>query len=135
MFETSFTSTKSPVPGTQNGSFELPQDVSLFLSGAWTTHIGSFLQVTYNTQDDHFSIDNTDIRYANTTKWGGKELVYGLNVNNNPTIEDLWCPFRDIGNRTFRRHGLHFSARRGRRGDAMEGAFCNGRKDAVCAPA
>ncbi len=34
------------------------------------------------------------------------------------------CPFRDIGNRTFRRHGLHFSARRGRRGDAMEGAFC-----------
>src|SRR6201987_386980 len=38
------------------------------------------------------------------------------------------CPFRDIGNRTFRRHGLHFSARRGRRGDAMggdamEGAF------------
>ena len=37
--ETSFTSTKSPVPGTQNGSIELPQDVSLFLSGAWTTHV------------------------------------------------------------------------------------------------
>src|SRR5437762_1421149 len=30
MFETSFTSTKSPVPGTQNGSVELPQDISLF---------------------------------------------------------------------------------------------------------
>jgi hypothetical protein len=42
MFETSFTSTKSPQPGTQNGSFEFPQDVSLFLSGAWTTHVGSF---------------------------------------------------------------------------------------------
>ena len=90
MLETSFTSTKSPVPGTQNGSIELPQDVSLFISGAWTSHVGSFMQITYNTQDDHFSIDNTDIRYANTTKWGGKELVYGLNVNNNPTVEDLW---------------------------------------------
>jgi hypothetical protein len=90
MFETSFASTKSPVPGTQNGSLEMPQDVSLFLSGAWTTHVGSFVQVTYNTQDNHFGIDNTDVRYANKTTLGGKELVYGLNVNNNPTIEDLW---------------------------------------------
>ena len=90
MLEASFTSTKSPVPETQNGSVELPQDISLFLSGAWTTHVGSFVQVTYDTQDDHFSMDNTDIRYANTTKLGGKELVYGLNLNNNPTVEDLW---------------------------------------------
>jgi hypothetical protein len=41
-------------------------------------------------QNDHFSIDNTDVRYANKTTLGGKELVFGLNVNNNPTIEDLW---------------------------------------------
>ena len=88
--ETSFTSTKSTIPGTQNGSIELPQDISLFLSGAWTTHVGSFMQVTYDTQDDHFSMDNTDIRYANKTTIGGKELVFGLNLNNNPTVEDLW---------------------------------------------
>jgi hypothetical protein len=55
MLETSFTSTKSPVPGTQNGNFEFPQDISLFLSGAWTSNIGSFLQVTYDTKDDHFT--------------------------------------------------------------------------------
>jgi hypothetical protein len=90
MFETSFTSTKSPVPESQNGSVELPQDISLFISGAWTTHVGSFVQVTYNVQDDHFGIDNTDIRYANKTTVGGKELVFGLDANNNPTIEDLW---------------------------------------------
>lgn len=90
MFETSFTSVKSPVPGTQNGSVELPQDISLFLSGAWTTHVGSFVQVTYDVQDDHFGIDNTDVRYANKTTLGGKELVFGLDVNNNPTVEDLW---------------------------------------------
>lgn len=90
MLDTSFTSIKTPVPTTQNGSVELPQDISLFLSGAWTSHIGSFLQVTYNTQADHFSMDNTDIRFAKITKLGGRELVYGLNLNNNPTVEDLW---------------------------------------------
>src|SRR5271167_2272204 len=90
MLETSFTSTNSPVPATQNGSFQLPQDISLFLAGAWTSNVGSFLQVTYETQSDHFTSDNTDIRYANKTKLGGKELVYGLDLNNNPTVEDLW---------------------------------------------
>jgi len=100
MMDVSFTSTKSPVPNTsststplpptQNGNFEFPQDISLFLSGAWTTHVGSFLQVTYSSQGDHFSMDNTDIRYANSTKLGGKELVYGLDLNNNPGVEDLW---------------------------------------------
>jgi len=90
MLETSFTSIKSTVPGTQNGTFEFPQDISLFLSGAWTTHVGSFVQVTYDTQDDHFTSDNTDIRYANKAKLGGKEFVWGLDLNNNPTVEDLW---------------------------------------------
>ena len=90
MMDVSFTSTKSPIPATQNGSFELPQDISLFLSGAWTSHIGSFMQTTYSAQKDHFTSDNTDIRYANTTKLGGKEFVYGLDLNNNPTVEDLW---------------------------------------------
>jgi hypothetical protein len=90
MLDASFTSTKSPVLATQNGNAEFPQDISLFLSGAWTSNVGSFLQVTYSTQDDNFSMDNTDIRYANKTKLGGKELVYGLDFNNNPTVEDLW---------------------------------------------
>lgn len=88
--ETSMTGTKAPQPGTQNWNFEFPQDVSLFLAGAWASHIGSFLQVTYDPQGDHFSIDNTDIRYANKTKIAEKELDYGLTLNNNPTLEDLW---------------------------------------------
>ena len=90
MLDASFTSIKSPVPTTQNGNVEFPQDISLFLSGAWTTHVGSFMQVTYDTQDDHFSIDNTDIRFANKSQLKGKEFIYGLDFNNGPTIEDLW---------------------------------------------
>jgi hypothetical protein len=91
MFETSYTQTKKAVPATQNGTLEFPQDVSLFLSGAWTSHVGSFVQVTYDTQDDHFTIDNSDVRYANLKKLSsGKEFIYGLDINNNPGVEDLW---------------------------------------------
>ena len=91
VFDTSFSSTKAPQPGTQNGNFEFPQAVSLFLAGAWGSHVGSFVQVTYDAQGDHFSWDNTDIRAAtNTGKLFGKQLTYGLTMNNNPTVEDLW---------------------------------------------
>jgi hypothetical protein len=89
-FETSFTSLNKPQPGQQNGSYEFPQDVSLFLAGEWSTHVGSFVQFTYDAQDDHFSWDNTDIRYANSGKVLGKDLLYGITLNNNPTLEDLW---------------------------------------------
>jgi hypothetical protein len=91
IFDTSLTVLKSPQPGTQNGNFQFPQAASLFLAGAWTDHIGSFVQVTYDSQGDHFSWDNTDIRYANHGgKLFGKPITYGVTLNNNPTVEDLW---------------------------------------------
>jgi len=91
VFDTSYTATKSPQPATQNGNFQLPQDVSLFLAGAWASHVGSFAQVTYSTQANQFSWDNTDIRYANNDgHLFGKGLTYGITLNNNPTVEDLW---------------------------------------------
>jgi len=89
-FETSYTQTNKTVPGTQNQSFEFPQDVSLFVAGAWAAHVGSFVQFTYDTQADHFSWDLTDIRYANSRMLFGKNFVYGLDLNNTPGVEDLW---------------------------------------------
>jgi hypothetical protein len=98
LFDTAFTSLRSPQPvvqtgGTatsQNGSFQFPEDASLFLAGAWATHVGSFVQVTYSSQNDHFTWDNSDIRYANSTKLFNKDLAFGITLNNNPTVEDLW---------------------------------------------
>ncbi len=89
-FEASVTNLNSAEPGTQNGTAEFPQDFSLFLSGAWTSHVGSFFQVTYDAQADNLSMDNTDIRYANSKMIGQKELDWGITLNNNPTVEDLW---------------------------------------------
>jgi hypothetical protein len=91
ILDVSLTSTKSPQPGTQNGNFQFPQAASLFLAGAWTSHVGSFVQVTYDSQGDHFTWDNTDIRYANHGgKLFGKPVTYGITLNNNPGVEDLW---------------------------------------------
>lgn len=91
------TSTKKAIPGTQNNNIEFPQDISLFLAGAWADHLGSFLQVTFDTQDSSFGMDNTDIRYANKTQFKNKELIYGLSMNNNPTVEDVWMTLPNWG--------------------------------------
>jgi hypothetical protein len=89
-FQASDTAPNKPQPGTQSDSFEFPQDVSLFLAGAFSTHTGGYVQFTYTGQNDHFGWDNTDIRYANSTTLASKSLVYGITLNNNPTVEDLW---------------------------------------------
>ena len=95
VFDTSFSSTNKPQPGTQNGNFEFPQDVSLFLAGSWGSRVGSFAQVTYDSQGDHFSWDNTDIRFAKGDgKLFGKPFAFGSTFNNNPTVEDLGTAHR-----------------------------------------
>jgi hypothetical protein len=50
-----------------------------------------FSQFTYAGPDGSFGIDNIDLRYANHTQIGGKtDMVYGLTLHNNPTVQDLW---------------------------------------------
>ena len=90
MFDVSNTGLSKSVPQTQNWNFSLPQDVSLFLAGAYGNHVGGFVQATYDSQTDHFSWDNTDIRFARSRSVKGQSLAYGFYMNNNPTIEDLW---------------------------------------------
>ncbi|HUY93658.1 MAG TPA: hypothetical protein VMU71_00115 [Terracidiphilus sp.] len=77
-------------PEAQNNAAGFPQQLSIFLAGAFATHFGGMAQVTYTHSDDHFGMDNTDLRYANHAKLGGKGLDYGITLNNNPTVQDLW---------------------------------------------
>ena len=90
MIMSSLTRTKTAQPGTQNGNVELPDQMSLFLGEEITPRLGTFLQFTYSAPDGSFGIDNMDIRYANQGKLAGKELIYGLSLNNNPTVQDVW---------------------------------------------
>jgi hypothetical protein len=78
-------------------SSDLPHDheliaeqVSLLTGGKITDNIGAFVQVTYDGVAHHTSLDNTDLRFADSTTLNGKNLIYGVTLNNNPTVQDLF---------------------------------------------
>jgi hypothetical protein len=77
-------------PGSQNNSAGFPQQASIFLAGGYASHFGGMAQITYEHAADHFTMDNTDLRYANQGKLLGKDWEYGITINNNPSVEDLW---------------------------------------------
>ncbi len=77
-------------PASQNNTAGFPQQLSIFFAGGYASHFGGLAQITYTHTDDHFSMDNTDLRYANQGKLAGKDWWYGITLNNNPTVEDVW---------------------------------------------
>lgn len=83
---------KTPEEGGNNKT-EL-QEASVFLAGRWTDHIGSFIQAT-TSGDEHgkFALDNLDVRYARPLQLGGSEAIFGVSLNNNPTVSD---PFNTV---------------------------------------
>jgi len=88
MLQSSFTHISKDVPGVQNSSVAFPQQLSVFYAGQVSPHIGTFIQMTY---DGHsFGMDNADIRYTNQARLFKKSLTYGLTLNNNPAIQDVW---------------------------------------------
>jgi len=86
----SITSTKRSVAGTQNGAVVLPDQFSLFAAGELTPNLGAFTQFTYSAPDGTFGIDNIDVRFANRGTLADREIIYGLTLHNNPTVQDVW---------------------------------------------
>ena len=100
-----FTNTQAPLPppsapyNANNNVVVSP--ISFFYGGAITDHIGAFAQVTYNAPPPGgfgtdpsaahtWTWDNTDLRYANSTRFGSLSVTYGITANNNPTVQDPW---------------------------------------------
>ncbi|HYB65526.1 MAG TPA: hypothetical protein VEC59_09745 [Steroidobacteraceae bacterium] len=79
-------------PGVaQNGTAGFPQQLSLFYAGKIAPNFGAFFQITYANDSGTIGIDNTDLRFADTTLLADNSpLTYGLSLNNNPTVQDLW---------------------------------------------
>ena len=90
MVQTSVTSIRTAEPSKKSFDVELPQQLSFFLAGEITPHLGTFIQATYDDQSGAFSWDNADIRLATRTKLGRKRAIVGLTLNNNPTVQDVW---------------------------------------------
>ena len=90
MMQASYTRVLKEQPGTQNNNVSLPQQLSLFFSGKIAPNIGGFIQVSYDDKGASFGIDNIDLRYANKTNLWSENLLYGVTLNNNPTVQDIW---------------------------------------------
>ncbi len=84
--------TNPAAPGlAQNGTAGFPQQLSLFYAGRIAPHFGVFSQITYANDSGTIGIDNTDLRFAKTMVFDGTHtLTYGVSLNNNPTVQDLW---------------------------------------------
>ncbi len=90
MAQVSWTQTMKPQGGSPNGMVLLPDQLSVFLAGAITPKIGAFVQVTYDAQSGSLHLDNTSLRFATQGSFLSQPATFGLSVNNNPTLQDLW---------------------------------------------
>ena len=93
MVQLSLTNTQStatdPSQFPRNNAVAL-QQASLFYAGRIVDHLGAFVQGTYDGITEHSAIDNVDIRLANRYNEKDVDIAYGLTVNNNPTVSDIY---------------------------------------------
>jgi len=100
MAQVSYTQMKTSVPDlssvgapgvAQNGTAGFPQQLSLFYAGKIAPHLGGMIQLTYANDSGTIAIDKTDLRFADEVLLPNNgTLTYGLSLNNNPTVQDLW---------------------------------------------
>ncbi len=89
-----FTNVRKGVDGGLAPGFGYNNDFaftgSLFYGGKIFDNLGAFAQVTYDNVPNNINWDNTDIRYARPSELFGREAVFGVSANNNPTVNDVW---------------------------------------------
>jgi len=74
---------------SDNNNTEL-QQASAFLAGRITDHLGVMAQATYSENGGLLGWDNSDLRYARSASWGSHGMVWGISLNNNPSVTDVF---------------------------------------------
>lgn len=89
----------SGTPINPKNGLPMFDSASIFLAGKITDHLGAFAQFTYANYDHQnangewqgrWGADNTDFRLADSVAVSETELVLGLTIHNNPTVQDVW---------------------------------------------
>jgi hypothetical protein len=78
----------------RNGQFA-PDQASVYSGGRISDNVGAFVQYTFvwdqgDRKSGTFGADNIDLRYADHLQMGGRDLIFGLSLNNNPTLTDVF---------------------------------------------
>ncbi len=95
MVEASYVSTAKNAPEpvaphyAANDNVTIDQ-ISVFLAGGLGSHLGAFVQTTYDGVGRAYSWDNLDLRAVTTFDIKGAPIVLGTSLNNSPTVQDAW---------------------------------------------
>jgi hypothetical protein len=93
--QTSFTHTAQPQPGgaapgfKPNDNFAIDQ-LSLYYAGQIAPKLGGFIELNYDGVAQQAALNNVDIRYVSEGQVFGQDVLWGVTVNNNPTVQDPW---------------------------------------------
>ena len=95
MLVESFTQTQKAQTTAPNTNFDTNNNVelqqaSIFLAGRLSEHMGVFSQATYSENGGLLGWDNADLRYARMFSHGSHTGIWGISVNNNPTVSDVF---------------------------------------------
>jgi hypothetical protein len=74
---------------SRNDNLELDA-LNLYYAGKITANVGAFAQGLWSPLTHRFQLFTTDLRYADSTQLFGKDVTFGLAVNNNPGVTDPW---------------------------------------------
>jgi hypothetical protein len=93
--QTSFTHTLAPQPDgaapgfKPNDNFALDQ-ASLYWAGRFTPEVGGFIELMYDGVSQKPQLNNVDIRRAGEAQLFGHDVLWGVTINNSPTVQDPW---------------------------------------------
>jgi len=93
--QSSFTHTATSQPGGAAPGFK-PNDnvavdqVAAYYAGRITSDIGGFIEVKFDGVKQQAQVDNVDIRHVRESQLFGQDALFGITVNNAPTVQDAW---------------------------------------------
>lgn len=68
----------------------IAQALGVYYGGKITDHVGALVQYNYDGVERATAVEMVDVRYANSATLFGQSLLYGLTLNNAPTLSDVY---------------------------------------------
>ncbi len=82
--------TSPPAPHFSDNNNVALDELSILYGGKVAAGAGAFVELTYDGVARGFTIDNLDVKRAFDLGSGERDLLVGLDLNNRPTVQDLW---------------------------------------------
>jgi hypothetical protein len=91
----SFINTQKDQPPPPKPHYDVNNNATIdyflgYLAGGIGDHFGGFTNVAFEGVARHFRWDHFDLRAVNTGTLFGSDVTYGLSLNNDPSVQDVW---------------------------------------------